>query len=84
VGIGIGIGICQAGLARRDAALVRLMPRTFSMKLETWITMHEDLRSSPRCRAAFDALVNGLQQYIGAPAQGTQGKIGRARTQASE
>ncbi|SFP75409.1 LysR family transcriptional regulator [Variovorax sp. 770b2] len=78
---GAGIGICQAGLARRDAALVRLMPRTFSMKLETWITMHEDLRSSPRCRAAFDALVAGLQAYIDPPAQG---KIGRARTQASE
>ncbi|MGJ7605039.1 LysR family transcriptional regulator [Variovorax sp. LT1R20] len=81
---GAGIGICQAGLARRDAALVRLMPRTFSMKLETWITMHEDLRNSPRCRATFDALVDGLQRYIGAPTQGTQGKIGRARTQASE
>jgi DNA-binding transcriptional LysR family regulator len=78
---GAGIGICQVGLARRNDALVRVMPRTFSMKLETWVTMHEDLRHSPRCRAAFDALVDGLQQYIGAPAQG---KIGRARTQAPE
>ncbi len=77
---GAGIGICQVGLARRNDALVRLMPRTFSMKLETWVTMHEDLRNSPRCRAAFDALVDGLQQYIGAPAQG---KMGRARTQAA-
>jgi DNA-binding transcriptional LysR family regulator len=67
---GAGIGICQVGLARRNDALVRVMPRTFSMKLETWVTMHEDLRHSPRCRAAFDALVVGLQQYIGAPAQG--------------
>ena len=78
---GAGIGICQVGLARRNDALVRVMPRTFSMKLETWVTMHEDLRNSPRCRAAFDALVDGLQQYIGAPAQG---KMDRARTQASE
>ena len=78
---GAGIGICQVGLARRNDALVRVMPRTFSMKLETWVTMHEDLRNSPRCRAAFDALVDGLQQYIGAPAQG---KMGRARTQAPE
>jgi len=81
---GAGIGICQAGLARRDAALVRLMPRAFSMKLETWITMHEDLRNSPRCRATFDALVAGLQAYIDSPVQGTRGKIARARTQASE
>jgi DNA-binding transcriptional LysR family regulator len=78
---GAGIGICQVALARRNDALVRVMPRTFSMKLETWVTMHEDLRNSPRCRAAFDALVDGLQQYIGAPAQG---KMGRARTQAPE
>ncbi|MDQ0074214.1 DNA-binding transcriptional LysR family regulator [Variovorax boronicumulans] len=81
---GVGIGICQVGLARRDAALVRLMPRAFSMTLETWITMHEDLRNSPRCRVAFDALVAGLQAYIDPPVQGTRGKIGRARTQASE
>jgi DNA-binding transcriptional LysR family regulator len=78
---GAGIGICQVGLARRNDALVRVMPRTFSMKLETWVTMHEDLRHSPRCRAAFDALVDGLQQYIGSPAQG---KMGHARTQAPE
>jgi len=82
---GAGIGICQVGLARRSDALVRLMPRTFSMKLDTWVTMHEDLRHSPRCRAAFDALVEGLQQYVGAPeVAGTQGKMAAARTQATE
>ena len=78
---GAGIGICQVGLARRNEALVRLMPRTFSLKLETWVTMHEDLRNSPRCRAAFDALVDGLQRYIDSQAQA---KMARARTQASE
>lgn len=83
--VGAGIGICQVGLARRSDTLVRLMPRTFSMKLETWITMHEDLRNSPRCRVAFDALVEGLQQYVGAAEQGKpQGKIARARTTAPE
>ena len=78
---GAGVGVCQLGLARRDNALVHVMPRAFSMKLETWVTMHEDLRNSPRCRVAFDALVDGLQQYIGAAAQG---KMGRARTQNPE
>jgi DNA-binding transcriptional LysR family regulator len=61
---GAGIGVCQAAIARRDDAIVRLFPRQFSLQLETWITMHEDLRDSPRCRATFDALVAGLQQYI--------------------
>jgi len=61
---GAGIGVCQAAIARRDDALVRLFPRQFSLPLDTWITMHEDLRNSPRCRVAFDALVQGLQQYV--------------------
>jgi DNA-binding transcriptional LysR family regulator len=82
---GAGIGICQVGLARRSDALVRLLPRAFSMKLDTWVTMHEDLRHSPRCRAAFDALAGGLQQYVGAPeAAGAQGKMARARTHTTE
>jgi DNA-binding transcriptional LysR family regulator len=61
---GAGIGVCQAAIAGRDDALVRLLPKQFSLPLETWITMHEDLRNSPRCRVTFDALVKGLQQYI--------------------
>jgi DNA-binding transcriptional LysR family regulator len=61
---GAGIGVCQAAIARRDDALVRLFPRQFSLPLDTWITMHEDLRNSPRCRVAFDALVTGLQQDV--------------------
>jgi DNA-binding transcriptional LysR family regulator len=59
-----GIGVCQAGIARRDESLVRLFPRQFSLPLDTWITMHEDLRNSPRCRVAFDALFKGLRQYV--------------------
>lgn len=62
---GAGIGVCQVPLARRDAALVRVLPRTFALHLETWVTMHEDLRASPRCRATFDALAEGLQRYLG-------------------
>lgn len=58
-----GVGICQAAIARRDPALVRLLPKQFSLPLETWITMHEDLRNSSRCRVTFDALVAGLQRH---------------------
>jgi DNA-binding transcriptional LysR family regulator len=59
---GAGIGFCQAAIARRDDSMVRILPK-FSLPLETWITMHEDLRNSPRCRVTFDALVKGLQQH---------------------
>ncbi|HKT99129.1 MAG TPA: LysR family transcriptional regulator [Paraburkholderia sp.] len=61
---GYGIGMCQAGIARRDARLRRVLPRVCAFKLPTWITMHEDLRSNRRCKAVFDALANGLATYI--------------------
>jgi DNA-binding transcriptional LysR family regulator len=66
---GAGIGICQNALARRSApALVRLLPAEFAMPLETWVTMHEDLRDSPRCRVTFDALVQALTAHTGGEA----------------
>ena len=64
---GLGIGICQVGLARRDERLVRILPKRFSLQLDTWLAMHEDLRESPRCKVAFQALVKGLSGYIGKP-----------------
>jgi hypothetical protein len=48
---------------------VRLLPQLFTLPLPTWVTMHEDLRSSPRCRVAFDALVSGLLGYLGVQRQ---------------
>ncbi|KAB0651289.1 LysR family transcriptional regulator, partial [Burkholderia territorii] len=60
---GYGIGFCQNRLAQRDARLVRVLPDGPAMKLETWVVMHEDLRASPRCRAVFDAVANGLRAY---------------------
>ena len=61
---GAGIGVCQSGVAARDPALQRVLPQAFSLPMETWVTMHEDLRGSLRCRATFDALVEGLQAYM--------------------
>lgn len=64
---GAGIGVCQVGLAGRERPpLRRVLARAFSLRLDTWVTMHEDLRASPRCRAVFDALVEGLSRYVGA------------------
>jgi DNA-binding transcriptional LysR family regulator len=57
---GFGISICQTGIAARDGALVRVLPDAFTFELPLWIVMHEDLRSSARCRAVFDALAVDL------------------------
>jgi molybdate transport repressor ModE-like protein len=60
---GVGIGLCQVGLVRDDPDIVRLLPE-FELPLGTWVAMHEDMSSSPRCRVTFDALVEGLLAYL--------------------
>jgi len=60
---GAGIGICQVGLAKRDPNLMRLLPDQFSFALDTWITMHEDLRGAARMRTVFDFLVERMSAY---------------------
>jgi DNA-binding transcriptional LysR family regulator len=60
---GLGIGLCQARLAARDPAMVRLFKSSVSLPLETWIAMHADLRASPRCAVTFAALADGLAAY---------------------
>ena len=62
---GAGIGSCQVPIGRRDG-LIRVLARQFSLPLDTWIVMHEDLRTSPRCRITFDALVEGLRGHVAA------------------
>ena len=61
---GFGIGVCQSALAARDPALVRVLRSKFSLSLDTWLAMHEDLRDSPRCAATFAVLAKGLAGYI--------------------
>ncbi|HEY0466153.1 MAG TPA: LysR family transcriptional regulator [Polyangiaceae bacterium] len=60
---GFGIGVCQLGLGRRDK-LVHVLPGAFNFQLETWVVMHEDLKSSRRMRLMFDHLVEHLRAYV--------------------
>ena len=61
---GAGIGVCQAAIAQRDDKIERVLSKQFALPLETWVTMHKDLRNSPRCRVTFDALVEGLGHHL--------------------
>jgi DNA-binding transcriptional LysR family regulator len=61
---GLGIGICQVRLAARDPNLVRVVPGQFNISMETWLAMHENLRSNPACAAVYTALAAGLEDYI--------------------
>jgi DNA-binding transcriptional LysR family regulator len=60
---GFGIGICQTNLARSCPDLIRLFPKEMSFRLETWITMHEDLRGNRRMRLVFDHLAADMTAY---------------------
>lgn len=59
---GVGIGACQSAIARRDG-LVRVLPE-LAIRLDTWLAMHEDLRSSKRCMVVFSALAEGLRAWL--------------------
>lgn len=64
---GAGIGICQAPLADGIIPLQRVLAADFSLYLDTWLVMHEDLRHSPACKRVFDFFAQGLQAYIRGP-----------------
>ncbi|NKJ00735.1 LysR family transcriptional regulator [Novosphingobium sp. SG707] len=63
---GFGIGICQTRIAARDSALVQVLPDAFVFGLPLWIVMHEDLRSSARCRTVFNTLAADLRYVVNA------------------
>ena len=61
---GFGICGCQPAIAARDPNLVPILADEFGFELETWVVMHEDLKSSRRMRLMFDHLVEGLKAYV--------------------
>ena len=61
---GFGVGGVQDPIARRDPALVPVLREAFSAHLDTWIVMHEDLRTTRRMRIVFDALVGGVGAHV--------------------
>jgi DNA-binding transcriptional LysR family regulator len=63
---GYGIGVCQRQIARRDRNLTPVLPEAFKFDLDTWLVMHEDLKTSHRTRLLFDHLAQALLVYVGA------------------
>jgi DNA-binding transcriptional LysR family regulator len=61
---GFGIGVVQHGIARR-AGLVEVMPGALTFRLEMWVCMHENLKTSRRMRLMFDHLAAELGKAIG-------------------
>jgi DNA-binding transcriptional LysR family regulator len=60
---GVGIGVCQYGIARRDAEIVSILPGVFRLELETFLVMHADQRRSRHVKLAFDEIYRGMADY---------------------
>jgi DNA-binding transcriptional LysR family regulator len=61
---GAGLCPCQRRIAARDPNLVPILEDQFSLSLDMWVVMHEDLKADRRLRALFDHLVAGLKAYV--------------------
>jgi DNA-binding transcriptional LysR family regulator len=59
---GFGIGFCQVALGKREG-LVAILPDALDFKLDVWVVMHRDLRSTKRVRLMFDHLARALERH---------------------
>jgi len=65
---GFGVGGLQHGIARRDPDLIPVLSTEISFSYDTWVVMHEDLKSSRRIRLLFDHLAEHLAVYVASSA----------------
>ena len=64
---GLGIGFAQKFLVERTPGMVALGVDFAIPPLPVWLTTHKELFTSHRIRAIYDALAEGLIDYINAP-----------------
>lgn len=62
---GLGFGLCPATIGAKYG-LVQILPDSFGFDVDVWIAMHNDLRKVGRIAGVFDALGEGLSQYLAA------------------
>jgi len=61
---GLGIGVIQAGIARRDHGLRPVLEGEIAFTLECWLVLHPDLRDSTRVRLLADHLAEHLPRAL--------------------
>ena len=61
---GLGIGMCQFGLAKKYPELVPMLRTEVHFELDVWVVMHEDHKTSLRMRLMFDHLAQELGDYV--------------------
>ncbi|MCZ8375856.1 MAG: LysR family transcriptional regulator [Beijerinckiaceae bacterium] len=61
---GLGIGMIQKAMARREPDLVPVLPGVVDIKLDCWLAVHEDQKHAHAIRAVLDGLATGLGQWL--------------------
>ncbi|MFM8609301.1 MAG: LysR family transcriptional regulator [Burkholderiaceae bacterium] len=61
---GLGVGFVSDHLLRTDAAVVPLLPMLKIAPLPVWLAVHREIRTSPRIRAVYDFLAQGLPKAL--------------------
>lgn len=60
---GFGLGGCQIGIAKRDPALLPVLPEQLTFSLDMWLLTHDSLRTNKRVMALFRFLTEKLTAY---------------------
>ena len=61
---GLGIGGCQAAVARASPDLLPVLPKAVRFSLDVWLAMHEDLKATRRIRLVFDHVSHALAAFL--------------------
>jgi len=61
---GLGVGFIADYLARTDNQLVSLLPMLKIPSIPIWLTVHREIRTSPRIRAVYDFLAAAIPKAL--------------------
>lgn len=61
---GLGIGVMQVQLAKRESGLQQLFAGELNIPLPIWVVMHEDLKANKRVRLLFNFLIAELEHFL--------------------
>lgn len=61
---GLGIGFIADYVAHTDPEVVRLLPDLPLPRLPIWLTVHREIRTSPRIRAVYDFLATEVPRQL--------------------
>jgi DNA-binding transcriptional LysR family regulator len=61
---GLGLGFLADYMVRADPGVQRVLPAMQLPELPMWLTVHREIRTSPRIRAVFDFLAKALPESL--------------------